>query len=185
MSLSDTNKYGAIYSNSDYLGTWKRLGIIIIDFVFFSLISILIIMFDLIVQSIGNPNGVEQSIHPITIFVIIAAIIFYFPVLKATKIGTLGYRIFKAKLVTLNGKRISVLKSVLRFFFIVFGPINFIFDLIWMSGDYRKQGLRDKIVGTYVITNAATPIAKGIIRYPIYDILGLSFTFAEVEDKAT
>jgi hypothetical protein len=63
-------------------------------------------------------------------------------------------------------------------------PFNILIDLLWIGNDARRQALRDKFAGTYVIRRGAEPIARGPIRYEYYTILGNNFIFAEVRPDA-
>jgi uncharacterized RDD family membrane protein YckC len=59
----------------------------------------------------------------------------------------LGLRVVNA----LNGERIDVGKSVIRYLGFVISTIPLFLGLIWAGFDPRKQGWHDKIAGTYVV----------------------------------
>ena len=61
------------------------------------------------------------------------------------------------------------------------GPLNWLMDLLWLSGDTHRQALRDKFTGTYVVKRLAEPAGNGKVVYRSYDIVGLNFVFREVE----
>jgi uncharacterized RDD family membrane protein YckC len=175
-------EFGVIYNERDYVGFWRRISIIIIDMLAFGLIAALVITVVAIVCTIASIDYPTYETNVATwVFVLIAAFI-YFPVLKLKSKGTIGYRVLKCRLVALDGRQVSLIKSTFRFMFLVLGQFNAVFDLIWLGGDSHKQGLRDKIVGTFVVTTSAEPISRGIIRYPILNVLGMSIVYPEVED---
>ena len=59
----------------------------------------------------------------------------------------LGLRVVNA----LNGERIDIGKSVIRYVGFVVSVIPIFLGLIWAGFDARKQGWHDKIAGTYVV----------------------------------
>jgi len=69
--------------------------------------------------------------------------------------------------------------------FAPFGPLNWLFDLAWLSGDPHKQSMRDKISQTYVILLNARPEGTARVVHSHYDILGYTFLVKELEDRGT
>jgi hypothetical protein len=65
--------------------------------------------------------------------------------------------------------------------FVLLGPLNWLIDLGWLSGDRHRQSLRDKFAQTYVIRQQTHPAGRGPIVFSHYDIFGFSFLFQEVE----
>lgn len=182
MSKTAETEYGAIYNRKDYLGFGRRLGILFIDLITFSLIAIIIALIVAAVFTVAGMPDEDPRYPGYTFILVVIAALIYFPVLKATKAGTVGYRLFKARLVNLKGERASLLKSTMRFMFVFIGPFNFLFDLIWMGGNKHRQTFRDLFLGTYVIRRSAEPVSRGRIVYPTYDIASWNFTCSEVED---
>ena len=105
----------------------------------------------------------------------------YFVVLKRSTVGTLGFRIGKVKVVGIDGRRADWFGLIVRLLFGVLGPLNWLMDLLWLSGDTHRQALRDKFTGTYVVKRLAEPAGTGKVVYRSYDIVGLNFVFREVE----
>ena len=105
----------------------------------------------------------------------------YLVLIKRSNWGTLGYMITRVKIVSLEGKKPSIWKMTLRFLLLIVGPINFFFDIFWLTGDEHKQTLRDKIVGNYVIAEDAAPLGRNKILYTSYYLFGWSFVFREVK----
>ncbi len=66
----------------------------------------------------------------------------------------------------------------------VFGPINYLFDLVWMWNESQRQALRDKFTDTAVVKKCAVPIGTGKVIHRCYHILGYNFLFREVEVAA-
>ena len=99
--------------------------------------------------------------------------------------GTLGYRLAGVKLVNLQGEPAGLFRSTCRFLFLFVGPINFLFDLLWLTSDANKQTLRDKFSRTYVVDRNAVPTGHGPIVYTQYFIATLSFVFPEVKRPTT
>jgi len=183
MSKSAEAEYGAIYDRKDYLGFGRRLSIVLIDIIAFSLIAMLLVVVVGIISTAAGMSDEDPRFLQYCFVVIVIAALIYFPVLKCTRIGTVGYRLLKARLVNLKGEQASLIKSTMRFMFVFIGPFNFLFDLIWLGGNNHKQGFRDLFVGTYVIRRNAEPVSRGRIVYPTYDVVSWHFTCSEVEDN--
>jgi uncharacterized RDD family membrane protein YckC len=183
MSTSAADNSGALYERKDYLDFGRRFGIVVVDIVVFTILALILSMIVGIILVAGFQMAPEDPrIGGITIIPIIVAGFVYFPVLKASGSGTVGYRVFKAKLVNLKGERASLVKSFLRFCFIIIGPFNWLFDLIWLGGNKHRQTFRDLFCGTYVIRRDAKPVARGRIVHPTYDVFAFNFVCSEVED---
>jgi hypothetical protein len=60
------------------------------------------------------------------------------------------------------------------------GPLNFVLDLFWLTGDRDRQALRDKFAGTYVIRKDASPAGSGTVVMRTYMFWGMTFLFKEV-----
>jgi uncharacterized RDD family membrane protein YckC len=173
---------GALYDLKDYIGFWRRFGIVTVDLIVFAVIAVILSFIVGLVAIAAGMAEDDPRIGAYSIVAALAAALVYFPVLKSTRIGTVGYRFFKARLVDLKGRQASVVKSFLRFSFVAIGPFNWLLDLIWLSGFKHKQAFRDLFVGTYVIRRDAEPIGRSSIVHPTYDVLGWHFTCSEVKD---
>lgn len=90
MSKSAETEYGAIYNRGDHLGFGRRLGI---------------------VEGISGLKPEDPMTSVLYLVPILIAALIYFPVLKATRAGTVGYLLFKAQLVNLKGDRTSIYYS--------------------------------------------------------------------------
>ena len=49
----------------------------------------------------------------------------------------------------------------MRYLLLLFGPIEWIVAILWLTGEETKQTFRDKHVGTYVVKENANPIGNG------------------------
>jgi uncharacterized RDD family membrane protein YckC len=110
----------------------------------------------------------------------VALAFLYFVVLKKSRFGTLGYRLGGVKIVGLNGDSPSLGSLFVRMTFLFLGPTNYLFDLIWLSGDPHKQALRDKFAQTYVVRRSASPIGPAKVIWRQYYILGWSCLVREI-----
>jgi uncharacterized RDD family membrane protein YckC len=160
------------FAREDYVGFLGRLAIDSID------LAVLLVAY--IIAGMFIP---EEYLSAILILWFIVVYL-YLAILKATGIPTIGYWIVKARIVDPKGNPPSLFKATIRFCFAFIGPINFILDLIWISGDRYRQALRDKFGHTYVVKNTAKPVGIGEILYRRYFIFGYSFIFAEIKETA-
>jgi len=60
------------------------------------------------------------------------------------------------------------------------GPLNYLVDLVWLSGDPHRQAIRDKVAGTYVVRRKAVPIGAGKVIRHQYSMLGCNFLCREI-----
>ncbi|MGH7186158.1 MAG: RDD family protein, partial [Pseudomonadota bacterium] len=76
----------------------------------------------------------------------------YFVGLWAWRGQTVGMMPFNMQVVAVSdGKKIDVVRGVLRYVGIILSIIPLFLGLIWVAFDSRKQGWHDKIAGTVVI----------------------------------
>jgi hypothetical protein len=92
----------------------------------------------------------------------------------------LRYVVAGARIVNLRGEQPSILSLVGRLLFALAGPLNFVFDVLWLTGDGDRQAFRDKFASTYVVRRRATPAGVGKIVMRTYMFSGLTFLFKEV-----
>jgi uncharacterized RDD family membrane protein YckC len=175
---------GIYYSRESYVGFWTRLLIDIIDIFIILILSFLVSFAFLILASIISFE--DRKLVWVALLLILMVVWFlYFVILKGSKIRTIGYMICNAKIVNLKGEIPGFFSLTLRLVFALLGPINTLFDLIWLSGDKHRQALRDKIAQTYVIKKDVQPIGKGKLVYCIYDVLGYNMVIREVKTENT
>jgi len=166
---------GVYYDRQAYAGFWLRL---IVDVIDISVIMTISIISTALFMRAFSPS--EQLIP--VLFLFWAGLWFiYFVLLKRSSFGTLGYKLCKVRIVNLRGERPSILALTFRLIFAAIGPLNMLFDLIWLSGDENRQALRDKFAQTYVVKKTANPIGTGKITYCDFDLWSWRVMFREVK----
>ena len=105
----------------------------------------------------------------------------YFVIVKHSRFCTLGYRLGRVRIVDVRGELPSWGALSLRLLFAVFGPINFVIDMLWIPSDPCKQSLRDKLTHTYVVKAGARAAGPARLVYRNYYLLGMAFVFREIE----
>jgi uncharacterized RDD family membrane protein YckC len=165
---------GVYYSEQDLAGLARRALALVVD------VSIVLPVCGAIVAlgpDVGLPQAVANALALGLAWIYLAGF-------KSRPIRTVGYRLADVELVDLYGKLASLWLSTCRFMFLFGGPLNFFFDLVWLTNDPNRQTLRDKLTGTYVVRRGARPIGHGAITYPTYFIATLSFVLPEVSRGA-
>jgi uncharacterized RDD family membrane protein YckC len=182
MSISDSTTaspaatdVGVYFRDEDYAGVLKRLGIDALDVVVALALSL---ASSALCAAVLPPHGTAMLWGYLLSWFGVWWI--YFTVLKRSKLGTVGYHLCGVRIVNLKGERPGLIWLTLRLLFAFLGPFNVIIDLFWIGNDDRKQALRDKFAGTYVVHQKAQPAGRGEIRYSYYTLLGTNFIFAEV-----
>ena len=166
---------GVYFRRDDYAGFWRRL---LIDAVDLTLIGVVCVtLFAIVWMVFPSPGLVLGSWG--------AAFFSYFVLLKRSSIGTVGYRVGGVRIVGQDGEKPAISSLTFRLLFGVMGPLNWLVDLVWLSGDTHRQALRDKLAGTYVVRKDARPAGIGQIVYRRYDILFYNLLFREVEVETT
>jgi uncharacterized RDD family membrane protein YckC len=167
---------GPYYDAQDYAGIVRRFLILAIDGFVAAGVFLLLVVIDILLHPDAPPRLSRAVFYGGAGFSYA-----YFVLLEASALGTLGFLLTGVKIVTLEGKRPSMLRMTPRFLMWILGPINAIFDLYWMTGDEFKQTLRDKFTGTLVVRKHAIPAGSGEIRLNRYQLLGYSLVFYEVD----
>jgi uncharacterized RDD family membrane protein YckC len=165
---------GVYYSHDDLAGLLRRSFVLAVDLaIVLSVWGVLLGFATSSVISLQIANGVA--------FLLAWA---YLAGLKSGEGNTLGYRLAGVKLVNLEGEPAGLFKSTCRFLFLFVGPLNFVFDLLWLTSDANKQTLRDKLTRTYVVDRNAVPAGRAPIIYSQYFIATMSFVLPEVQRPA-
>jgi len=172
--MNNLNK-GVFYSPDDYAGFLRRMLCLIID------VSILILLLILIIY-LKDPLQEYGFLFIIFLFWFIFAIL-YLSIIKSSKYKTIGYWILGLKIVDHYGNKPSNIKMLFRLLVSLLGPFELPFDIFWLFEDSKKQTLRDKFSGTYVIKNDAIPKGSSKIKAYYYFIHGWSFLFQEVKNE--
>lgn len=176
------------YNSSDYASLFKRISVILIDLFIIGMIGYVLSL----VWTFGNdPPDFElisefgwlsaALFSPAYFWTLTLIAYFYLAIFKRSSVGTIGYRILKLKIIDAKGYPPSLLRMSWRFLLLVFGPLNLLIDILWLSGDNYKQTLRDKMAGTYVVRSDAKPAGNGTIVFERYNLLGMSMIFPEIK----
>ncbi len=168
---------GVYYAAADYIGLATRFTIIFIDLTILAAITIFVFILCMVISPELDVNTLIIK-GRIPLFLMLYS---YLALIKRTQYGTVGYRVFRAKVVDLRGRQPSIWQMTLRFLLAALGPLDFILDTFWLGGDENKQTFRDKLAATYVVKRVATPKGEGRIELTPYDILGWGLLFREVK----
>jgi uncharacterized RDD family membrane protein YckC len=166
---------GVYFNREEYASFWLRLIVEVIDISVIMAISIASTVF------ITEYFSVSKQLINFIFLLWVGLWFVYFVLLKRSSFGTLGYKLCKIRVVNLYGEPPSILALTFRLMFAILGPLNMLFDLIWLSGDDNRQSLRDKFAKTYVVKRNAIAIGTGKLTYRDYYFLGYSLMFCEVK----
>ena len=169
------DEIGVVYAVEDYAGVWRRIAVDFVDGVIAVSISLAVTWLCLWLLPPGS-----RARHTGVFAVWVGIWFLYFTVMKRSALRTPGYRLGDVRIVNLKGERPGLFALSVRLLFAVAGPFHIVVDLLWIGNDSRRQALRDKFAGTYVVRLNAAPVGRGPIRYEYYTILGNNFIFAEV-----
>ncbi|MGZ5032586.1 MAG: RDD family protein [Usitatibacter sp.] len=132
-----------------YVGATRRLAAALVDGVI--LFALLFIVFSLM-SSIGI-IALELGIREYP-----ALVVAYFVLLPASrKQATLGQSALEMKITTLAGERIGIARSALRFAASLLTLATAMLGLFMAEFDPKRRALHDRIAGTLVVTEKATP----------------------------
>jgi tetratricopeptide (TPR) repeat protein/DNA-directed RNA polymerase subunit RPC12/RpoP len=161
LSKSDMPKEGYMarywYNRDDYGGYWRRHFAIGID------LTILTILFNITSLFLSNLSAIFYFL----------IILIYFLGTKGYRGQTLGYQILGIKIISVDGKRVTLLQILIRLISSIFSELALGLGYIWLVFDKNRQTWHDKIAGTYVIRTKALPThitevsQTGLIKYKI------------------
>ena len=117
---------------------------------------------------------------PEAMWVLPAVAYLYLTMLKRSRIRTLGYILTGVRIVGIEGKRPSLLQMTVRMVPLMPVPWSLLFDLGWMVDDPRRQTLRDKWAGTFVVRRKAKPVGTAPVRYKRIGFSGVFLIFPEI-----
>ncbi|MCL5958966.1 MAG: RDD family protein [Chloroflexi bacterium] len=148
--------YGA--AGARKAGFWIRFVALLIDGVILGVVSLAISLplgagFAGIGAAAGDETGGLAAAGGCLAWLLIVAIeIGYVIAFWTLKSATPGKMALGLKVVTVEGADLTLGKAILRFVgYIVNSIIPFAIGYIWAAFDSQKQGIHDKIAGTYVI----------------------------------
>ena len=149
---------GLYYAEDEYIGLGKRLLILAVDF---SVLALAMWITDVLWHSLP-PHDITYIRLSWGLPVFAYA---YLTVIKASRIRTLGYRLFGAQVLTFRGERPSVFRMTLRLFLWVLFNVH---DVIWVGIDLDRQSLRDRFTRTCVVKVNAISIGEAPIHLAYY-----------------
>lgn len=165
---------GVYYRREDYAGFVRRMLVDLVDIGAAGCLTIAI--YAALWEGVGWFRDAGALFMAVT-----ASVGFgYFVVLKRSRWRTLGYRLGGVKIVGLDGARAGWGALTFRLSFMLLGPLNWVIDLFWLSGDPHRQAIRDKFARTYVVRANAEPAGEGRVAIRYYEICGYNFLFREV-----
>jgi uncharacterized RDD family membrane protein YckC len=170
---------GVYFRREDYAPFWLRLLVDVIDLLAFGA------MCAALAVAVAIVIPVSRSMVNLILLAWLATAFSYFVILKRSRFRTLGYRLGRIKIVGLDGQPPTYFSLSLRLMFGILGPLNWLVDLAWLSGDAHCQALRDKFACTYVVTEKSQPAGQGKVIFSYYDIFFYNFLFREVEVDPT
>ena len=104
----------------------------------------------------------------------------YLTFIKRSWLRTIGYRLAGLQIVTTKGARPTLSAMTFRLLLRIFGPFNFILDLVWLGADTEQQTLRDCYAGTYVVRANVKPAGVGPVHMNRYFGAGLALSYPRV-----
>ena len=167
------------FAANDYAGFWRRILIELVD------VATMVFLLVLVAAILFAADVVEEPMDPAVWLCWGAAVYWYFVTVKRSRFHTVGCRLGGVRIVDVYGQTPPRRALLLRLLWAVFGPINIVFDLLWIPSDPCKQSLRDKMAHTYVVRVNARSAGPAQLVYRNYHIMGMSFIFQEIEPAGT
>jgi uncharacterized RDD family membrane protein YckC len=165
------------FDRRDYAGLVRRVVIVCIDFVATVVLSFGALIGIWYVWPILYPGSARP---PEVMWAVPTVAYLYLTMLQRSRIRTLGYIVTGVRIVGIEGKRPSLLQMTVRLIPLMPVPWSLLFDLGWMVDDPRKQTLRDKWAGTFVVRRKAQPIGTAPVRYKRIGFSGVFLIFPEI-----
>jgi len=123
-------------------GFWRRFAAYLLDGLILNVISwILVFILSFLPYLLGSVIGIAFFVGSII----------YFPAFWVWQGATPGKMMMGVKIVKTDGSPIGIGRAILRYFGYIVSAIILYIGYIMIAWDSRKQGLHDKIAGTYVV----------------------------------
>ncbi len=177
MKTDNTLGDGVYFAMEDYAGFVRRFIALTVDSTI--LLAIGIVLWLGLISVFWNPDSEDD---PTGIFWLIwfgIAWLYLVP-LKRSDLGTVAFRLLDIKILTTKGQRPSLITMTFRMMLWLFGPFNFLLDLLWLGADSEQQTLRDCYAGTYVVRRSAEPIGVAPIHLAHYCGAGMTLVYPRV-----
>jgi uncharacterized RDD family membrane protein YckC len=162
---------GVYYRAEDYIGFGPRILILIVDAI------VLVAIMWLIAFGWGSMIGDYNRVFTGTLALVTWL---YVVPLKRSAFRTIGYRLTGARLVTLKGQRPSLFMLTFRSLLWMFGPCNFVLDLIWCGIDDDRQTMRDRFTSMCLVRNRADPLGTGEVHLAYFNAFGYTLAYPHV-----
>lgn len=128
-----------------YAGFWIRVGAYLIDAIILWLANFAIAM----VFLGGGYSAMAASI-PLQIGMGLVGIVYFIAMESSSRQGTVGKMAVGIKVGDAKGQRISVVNALGRYFAKILSALILLIGFMMVGWDQKKQGLHDKLAGTYV-----------------------------------
>ncbi len=126
----------------EYAGFWIRVGAAFIDGIILLVVQQLVIL--VFGGSFSNPSGAAQGVN------MLVGILYTTLMESSEKQATLGKMAVGIKVGDEFGNRISFGNALGRYFAKFLSVITLFIGFMMVGWDAKKQGLHDKVAGTYV-----------------------------------
>ena len=108
-------------------------------------------IFGFSLTALFGQEGSGQQLNPETVVAVLTLSTIVYYVFFWTMTGqTLGMILLGLRVVTIEGRRLTIWRSILRFIGYMIAALPFFLGFVWILVDDRRQGWHDKIAGTYV-----------------------------------
>ena len=131
-----------------YAGFWRRFVALAADS------FILSVIFGAILAAVGA--SVETTPSWLSLIFGLVGVLYYVVLESSSLQGTIGKKIVGIKVTTLDGNRISFLRSLGRYFAKILSAAILMVGYLMAAFTARKQGLHDMIAGTLVVKSRET-----------------------------
>jgi uncharacterized RDD family membrane protein YckC len=148
---------GVKYRDPDYAGIIVRTAISAID-----LFVVLLVLALSLVIDIWLIDDIQVFSDYYLTYAVLFISYIYLTTLKASRFGTLGQLITKTRIETIRGKRPGQLRMTCRLLFWLFGPANFLTDLVFLTMIKEKRSIRDCFCNTIVVKKCSEPLAQAV-----------------------
>ena len=130
-----------------YAGFWIRVGAYFIDAIILWLANFAVSM--VFLGGASAAMGMGANI-PLLIVMSLAGIAYFVIMESSSRQGTVGKMAVGIKIGKANGQRISAVNALGRYFAKILSAAILLIGFIMVGFDSKKQGLHDKLAGTYV-----------------------------------
>jgi len=128
----------------NYVGFWARLAAYLIDGI------IIVLPLDALNYMLFGTVDLEENMVMYFIYAIIGTL--YFIILPTTNLqATLGKRVMRMKIVDINGNKITLGRSIGRYFAQALSHLIFFIGYLMIGFMKNKTGLHDLLAKTYVV----------------------------------